>query len=175
MTTLSPGPGLPPLPASFTQADLKTVGFQGWRTWAELRRTRLAEVPSGPVVYVVYRPSSSQPEFLASSPGGRFKGKDPTVPISVLGANWVSGAPVVYIGKADEARRRLTQYARFGAGEPVGHWGGRFIWQLAYADELQVAWHPITWGETARNYEARMFNCFATQHGGVRPFANLTG
>ncbi len=68
--------------------------------------------------------------FLDTNPGGRFKEQDPTVPIEVLSANWVPSSQVVYIGKANVADRRLRQFARFGAGERIGHWGGRYIWQL---------------------------------------------
>lgn len=82
---------------------------------------------------------------------------------------------VVYIGKADVLRRRLTQFGQFGAGEPVGHRGGRLIWQLADAGDLLVAWHEITWGEAARDYERRLLAAFAEQRSGRRPFANLTG
>jgi hypothetical protein len=142
-------PGVPLLPASFSRIDLERAGFRGWRTWAELRRSDFASVPSGPVVYVICRSVKTEPSFLAASPGGHFKGKDPSVPVGVLRENWVVRAEVVYIGKADVARRRLGQYARFGAGERVGHWGGRFIWQLADSADMQVAWHAITWGETA--------------------------
>ncbi len=93
------------------------------------------------------------------------------------------GAHVVYIGKADyrkrrrpvEAlRKRLDEYARFGAGENIGHQGGRFIWQLADSAELLVAWHEITWGEKPRCYEKRLLRHFGELHGGRRPFANLT-
>jgi hypothetical protein len=72
----------------------------------------------------------------------------------------VPGAEVVYIGKADDAGRRLKQFARFGAGEPVGHWGGRYIWQLADSSELLVAWHAISWEELARDYEKRLLARF---------------
>lgn len=82
---------------------------------------------------------------------------------------------VVYIGKADVADRRLRQFARFGAGEKIGHWGGRYIWQLLDSDQLLVAWHAISWAELARDYEKRLLAHFAGLHGGVRPFANLTG
>ena len=70
---------------------------------------------------------------------------------------------------------RLRQYARFGAGAPVGHWGGRYIWQLADSSELLVAWHVISWYEIARDYERRLLKRFAELHDGRRPFANLTG
>jgi hypothetical protein len=57
--------------------------------------------------------------FAEQSCGGWFKGKDPTVPREALIANWVDGAEVVYIGKADQLKRRLTQFADFGAGKPI--------------------------------------------------------
>jgi hypothetical protein len=76
---------------------------------------------------------------------------------------------VVYIGKADVLRRRLTQFGRFGAGERVGRRGGRLIRQLADADELLVVWHEIRWAEAARDYERRLFSAFAGQHDGRRP------
>jgi hypothetical protein len=97
------------------------------------------------------------------------------VPIERLQAEWVDGATVIYIGKADVLRRRLQQYARFGAGEPVGHWGGRLIWQLADAGELLVAWHALVATETARSLERRLLLHFGELYEGRRPFANLTG
>lgn len=69
----------------------------------------------------------------------------------------------------------MKQFARFGAGEPVRHWGGRYIWQLSDARTLLVAWHVITWGEHARDYEKRLLAHFARLHDGRRPFANLSG
>lgn len=72
-------------------------------------------------------------------------------------------------------RRRLSEFGAFGAGEPVAHWGGRLIWQLADASELLVAWHEVTWAETAREYEKRLLSRFGKLHDGRRPFANLTG
>lgn len=136
----------PPLPTSFDCRDLEATGFVGWRRWDELRGGGLREVPSAPAVYVVFRPAVGAPTFLDTNPGGRFKEKDLTVPIGVLSANWVPSSQVVYIGKANVADRRLIQFARFGAGEKVGHWGGRYIWQLLdglrWAHELgqEIAW-----------------------------------
>lgn len=163
------------LPASFRRSDLVSAGFTGWRTWEQLRRSDFAEVPAAPAAYVVARASADSPTFLDASPGGWHKGKDPTVPVGTLVEKWVTGAEVVYIGKANVANRRLRQFARFGGGHRVGHWGGRYIWQLADSGALVVAWHAICWQESAREYEKRLLARFAETHGGMRPFANLVG
>lgn len=165
---------VPRLPGSFSRAALERAGFVGWATWPKLRLSDYAPIPPVPGAYVVYRTTATFPTFVRPSPAGWFKGEDPTVPESRLRAEWLDGARVVYIGKADSLRRRLTQFGRFGAGEPVGHRGGRLIWQLTDADELLVAWHEITWAEAAREYERRLLSAFAGQHDARRPFANLT-
>lgn len=151
----------PSLPCSFSREDLEAAGFVGWRTWDELPASDFHAVPDDPAAYVVFRPSVSEPAFRRDSLGGHFKGRNPTVDPAVLEHNWVPNVHVVYIGKADAAKRRLKQFARFGAAEPVGHWGGRYIWQLADARALLVAWHVITWGERARDYEKRLLAHFA--------------
>jgi hypothetical protein len=174
-TATAPASSAPPLPRSFSRTALRGAGFVGWVTWPKLRLADYLPIPALPGAYVVYRPTVESPTFVHPSPAGWFKGEDPTVSEARLRTEWVEGAQVVYIGKADVLRRRLTQFGRFGAGEPVGHRGGRLIWQLADADDLLVAWHEINWAETARDYERRLLGEFAEQHGGRRPFANLTG
>jgi hypothetical protein len=120
-TTSGSSSGQPAPPLSFSRRELGAVGFTGWRAWTDLRTNAFADVPGGPGVYVVYRPASADPAFLATNPGGHFKGRDPTVTVERLADNWVEGAHVIYLGKADRLRVRLRQYARFGAGDPVGH------------------------------------------------------
>ena len=159
------------VPKGFSRPELEAAGYVGWRSWAQLRATQLAEIPRQAGCYVVSRPTSDEPTFLTKNPAGRFKGKDPTVTLGRLSAEWVLGAQVVYIGKATELFTRLKAFARFGAGEPVAHWGGRLIWQFADADELLVAWRP----GSDRELEKLLLARFAELYAARRPFANLTG
>ncbi len=77
--------------------------------------------------------------------------------------------------KVNALREHLGEYARYGAGEPIVHRDGRLVWQLSDSAELLVAWHELTWSETARSYEKRLLAHFAELNGGRRPFASLIG
>lgn len=156
---------------------LVDAGFSGFVTIGSLMAD-IAVVPAMPGVYVVMRKSGEQPMFLQHGTGGFFKGKEPNVGIPVLGRNWVGGTSVVYIGKAGGSksgatlRSRLEPYMQFGQGKPVGHYGGRYIWQLQDAQDLVVCWKTIT-DEEPRDVERRMIEKFKNSHNGYRPFANL--
>jgi len=154
----------------FRRTALTRDGFAGWVRFEALR-AQIDQVPSVGGVYVVVRESHGRPEFLDANPGGRFKGRDPTVPFEVLRANWVDDAEVVYIGKADQLRRRLRQFADFGAGHPIGHWGGRLIWQLADSEMLLVAWKRTLAEVVPRAAEAELIARFRAAYG-KPPFAN---
>jgi hypothetical protein len=149
---------------------LEDAGFVGWLTFDELRAAKLNEVPAAGGVYVVWRAAADRPEFLETNPGGRFKRRDPTVTQDALQANWVDGAEVVYIGKANSLKRRLGEFERFGAGAPIGHWGGRLIWQLADSVMLCVAWKS-TPGLDPKQVEGKLIGEFRQLYG-KPPFAN---
>jgi hypothetical protein len=144
-------------------------------TVADLQRTNCAEIPTGSGVYMVLRPNSVPPEFLERSVGGWFKNKNPTVELPRLNSKWIDKATVLYIGKAAGAeglKQRLHQYMRFGRGQTVGHWGGRFIWQLVNHQNLLICWRETT-KDRAAILEKELLRKFITVHGRLL-FANLT-
>jgi hypothetical protein len=154
----------------FTRDRLEAEGFLGWVTFDRLDGLLAVQIPAVGGVYVVMRVDEAPATYLEANPGGRFKGRDPSVSTEALEANWVAGAAVVYIGKANKLRRRLREYKRFGQGVPIGHWGGRLIWQLAESAKLLVAWKE-TPDEAPTAVESRLIEEFRSAHG-KPPFAN---
>ena len=70
--------------------------------------------------------------------GGFYRRKNPNVQITRLKREWVADAIVVYIGCSGNLNNRIKLLMQFGEGQAVRHWGGRLIWQLEQADQLQV-------------------------------------
>lgn len=151
--------------------ELEERGFEGFVTVKELRESGV-EVPETPGVYIVLRESEGHPRFQATNPGGRFKGKDPTVKHPILEASWLEGAQVIYIGLGRRLRNRIRQLLQFGEGKPVGHWGGRFIWQLEGSEDFRVAWLESP-NQPPRAAELETLDWFRRVHDGFPPFANI--
>ena len=165
-------------PGPFTTAGIADQGFGGFLTVSHLRVSRLVEVPKDPGVYLVMRSAAGRPTFLSTSVGGWFKGTNPTVPVSVLEGRWITSAEVLYIGKATAGtsgrgglRKRVGQLLAYGSGKPVGHQGGRYLWQVAGSDDFLVAWRAV---EDPTSEENRLLASFFELHGAY-PFANIAG
>ena len=153
---------------------LKSEGFAGFVTVADLRCGQDHMIPATPGVYLFVRNNASPPDFLVNGTGGQFKGRNPNVSLKRLADEWVEGAAIVYAGQTDgELRRRINAMIEFGQGRPVvGHWGGRLVWQLKEADRLRVCWKE-TGPLESRAVEKALIGAFKSLHAGCRPFANL--
>ena len=158
--------------------ELKSYGFKGFRTIAELIKNNYTDIPKVRGVYVLLY-HKLIPEFVEVGTGGHFKARNPNVPIETLKDNWVQDSSIIYIGKAGAEdgsatlHSRLKQYFRFGQGEAVGHWGGRYIWQLKDCKNIVVCWKELPCGDP-RSEERKLIEDFKTRYG-RRPFANLVG
>lgn len=148
----------------------KEEGFTGFVKVSKLRHS-LSVIPQAGGVYVVVRVSENKPTFLKEGTGGHFKGEDPNVTISELENNIVEGSPTMYIGKASNLRKRIGQLLRFGAGANVGHWGGRYLWQIEDADDMLIAWQETPYIDP-RTVEKSMLSDYVRYYG-MMPFANL--
>lgn len=131
-----------------------------------------------PGVYAVLRGTAGEHEVLETSFGGRFKGKDPTAAPAVLRSRLGLASETLYLGKADVGvkgtrglRKRIGEFTCFGRGEPVGHWGGRYIWQLSNSQNLRIAWLPVS-DRSAAAVESELLKEFFDAHAQL-PFANL--
>jgi len=128
-------------------------------------------------VYALFRESVAPPEFMARSSAPQFRGENPSVAPAELNERWVSGAQILYFGRArgpgvrSLLKQRVKRFLRFGHGRVVAHWGGRFVWQLRDASALRVAW-KITGDQDPMRTEGRLQKRFLERYGRP-PFANV--
>lgn len=154
----------------YSRAWLESSGFSGFVSVSSLQGA-LDQVPLGPGVYAVVREATTPARFLAKSPGGWFKGKDPSAPAEQLQKRWNDETPIVYFGKADSLRPRIRALVRFAAGEPVGTGAAATSGRSRVGKSFLVAWRET---EQPRELERDLLSDFAA-HFGTLPFANLVG
>lgn len=156
--------------------DIKSAGFEGFIKISELSNDTKV-IPKIRGVYMVLNLDNQAIDFLEVGTGGFFKNKNPNVEIEILNQNWIEDSIVVYIGKTGgldskaTLQSRIKQYLDFGKGKNVGHWGGRYIWQLKNAQNLVFCWKELP-NEDPRAVEAKLIEDFKSIYKN-RPFANL--
>lgn len=159
-----------------TKINLQKLGFEGFTPICTLLKNE-NPIPKVKGVYIILYPFENKPKFKSIGSGGHFKGKNPNVATEILENNWIKDEPIIYIGKAGSIsgsatlHSRLKQYLNFGKGKPVGHWGGRYIWQLDLPEDLVICWKPTPDHDPSiiENYLIQKFKEGYNQ----RPFANL--
>lgn len=145
----------------------KVGKIKDWQKW-------IKSVPQEKGVYVITRESKDDPEFVNPGTGAFLKDKgDPNVSIEELSEEWYhSNCKIMYIGRVGDdtssvdsrtLKIRIEEYMRFGEKEPKKHWGGRYIWQLKDARELNV-WYKVC--DTPQTIKELLIKKY-------RPFANL--
>jgi hypothetical protein len=148
---------------------LVAKGFQGFQTLSELMKTELITVPTFTGVYAILRNTQAPASFLEKSNAGHFNGKDPTVSIDICRDRWVTNSDILYYGKANDLKKRIGQYLSYGSGKPVGHWGGRLIWQVEGVWDFLGCWCFAT---NPSDKERELIVEFKNNHAGALPFAN---
>jgi hypothetical protein len=176
---------------------MRSIGRSSASSAASLLRA-VGLVPQGPVawgsrvpcdapgVYVIETPElfarapldhAAIAGWLARVPTLRLDGVHPTAEqlADRLGAFWIAGETVVYVGLAGTSiAKRVRQFYRTALGDPPPHAGGHWLKTLAVRDRLHVWWAETGDPDAA---EASLFDAFAERHGRglVLPFANREG
>ncbi len=159
---------------NFSKQALIDDGFEGFISVKELWIDK-SMIPRQMGVYMVLN-TESNVEFINPGVGGFFKGKDPNVDIPQLKEKFVNSS-VVYIGKAGGSYSkatlfsRLGQYLGFGQTKNIGHYGGRYIWQLKNHENLLFCWKPLQ-NEEPVVVEKELLSFFIQKYSKL-PFANL--
>lgn len=159
-------------------SEMKSYGFLGFEEIQSLMNNNCDNVPDRKGIYFVLR-DPIQSEFLDRSVGGHFKGKDPTIATQIFSNRWIDETLVVYIGQsgggtsAATLKKRMRQFMKFGQSQPVGHWGGRLIWQIKDNRKLKICWKSVVEGDP-RAVEKNLIQQFENIYS-KKPFANISG
>lgn len=166
----------------FSKDDLLKIGFAGFIRLKEIDND-FCIFPDYKGLYIIYIEENSNASFCNPGTGGFFKGKNPNVTINELNEKWVEDTNILYIGRAggtakngrvykSTLKQRIMQYIKFGRGQNIGHWGGRYIWQIKESDDLMIAYRVLD-EENPVIKEQELIDEFKSHHNGRLPFANL--
>ncbi|RYG23123.1 MAG: hypothetical protein EOO01_44555 [Chitinophagaceae bacterium] len=156
--------------------SIEEAGFTGFQTIERLWRDH-SILPDKPGVYVILHPENASVSYMTQGVGGFFKRRNPNIAVEQLQSRWIDDCAVLYIGQAggngstSTIKKRIKQYLDFGKSLPVGHYGGRYIWQLSHHPQLIVACKEIK-GADARLEEKLLLTEFVNYYGRL-PFANI--
>lgn len=133
----------------------------------------LKEITQLKGIYKILIPTNF--EFILTSTTDAKDGKEP-FPVDELQTKWDSIADhsdrIVYIGKADNLRRRIRQYTKHGYGLAKNHTGGRAIWQLKNNKELLVSIYTCAEIDDPEVIESMLLDEYEDAHNNTLPFAN---
>ena len=95
--------------------------------------------------------------------------------VDELTERWVDEALVIYIGKTNRPLSdRVDELLRFGAGQNIGHYGGRLVWQIEDRDNLFLCWKSYKNDpRKPREIEKKMILRFEAIYDKL-PFANIS-
>ncbi len=133
------------------------------------------DLPTEGGIYVVHWISDERPVFVGTA--GKAKHAIPIDPQSLL-AKWDrinrdKPTDIVYIGKADNLRKRVRALVRFGVGKARNHRGGQSMWQVADIASANILLQKCPKGKEVA-LENWLLERFYKEHGDW-PLANREG
>jgi len=76
---------------------------------------------------------------------------------------------IVYIGRSNNLRKRLKQFARYGVRKADNHEGGKILWQLTDAIKFQIEYFPC---QNCEQVEKELLQDYKKRHFNQLPIAN---
>lgn len=128
---------------------------------------KLSKVPQVSGIYKVLKPDYMKDVQFQDA---QFKNHIHNVSSNVAKAKYDStqNTDVLYIGKAENLNRRLSQYVRFGLNKCTVHKGGRFVFAIKNWGELKIQYITC---DSPREREKQELESFKNKNGTL-PFAN---
>lgn len=150
--------------------EIKKYGFKGFESVKDLREDS-SRIPQKKGVYLVLKPQDMDVKFLKTGTGGHTKG-NPNVSRDKLKAKRIEHTLVLYVGRTGRTLyERINELLRFGQGENIDHWGGRYLWQINHSEELVICWKEMQ-DEDPEEIKNQLLLDFESKYSKL-PFANL--